>query len=778
MVNYEFNEGKFGRNLDFYGPRVTPRLSEDDIRRIMEFAKAPGDASYRQISNRLIGVSADALIASCRKMYKGQIRISSFKELKSCMAGTLEHDPFDFEIRPLPTIVEDFDPLETDVILFVYGSLAVAESLARTTGQDPYSIEYMPVTLANHVAKWGAPSRRLNYSDAQWRSMDEDYFLWLTIEETGNPDDVVYGALIKVNDQQFRLVRGRESHYTKKVVTHEIRKGGDSISTGRGSKYGEIVTFAPEPKKLTEPEHGARIVVRAGYYDETEKSLSRMHNVRNRLLPELPRGVERVEGHPTDDRVADDYWWELPKSSLDSHYNSFAEELMKDGVTRNISRGRGIIPFIQRGIILNRHTYDAVVDASEAAVSLMVKAHRVVLEDERLFKLNGYEETDRLLSDSTLANNYSARPLVARVDLAIRGDKIGIYEVNTDSPAGSFHLDVLMEKQWQDIEDKEFTGDLVDVLQPPSEVSVCDAIVDAFYKGWECYQERAKALGIEKTLRRIAIVDRNVKDAAAYSEFEHFKKILARKDVEVSILDLTNLRYRKDTKELTDSVGRRIDAVYKRLLWQEAIDIGYGRLNDPLCRAYLDNAVYVMNSFRSRLAGSKLNMAIAKSHRFADQCAALDPDLDLTEEETRTLREYIPETLLWGPSALDDRSPERLKKDVLDDVSDWVLKVFHRKGGEDFIDGAPSSDISPIHKFQGTWPNEEYIAQQLQEHGNVKIPVVEDPQVGVTWQRYQFILGAYVVDGKCIAIEAKTHHSIPINVNTGAQRTAVFSLRQ
>ena len=53
-----------------------------------------------------------------------------------------------------------------------------------------------------------------------------------------------------------------------------------------------------------------------------------------------------------------------------------------------------------RPIILNRRTYKEVVKAAESAVSLSVKAHRLVLEDPQLFELNGYTDADRRLSRS------------------------------------------------------------------------------------------------------------------------------------------------------------------------------------------------------------------------------------------------------------------------------------------------------------------------------------------------------------------------------------------
>ena len=439
-----------------------------------------------------------------------------------------------------------------------------------------------------------------------------------------------------------------------------------------------------------------------------------------------------------------------------------------------------------RPIILNRRTYKEVVKAAESAVSLAVKAHRLVLEDTQLFELNGYTDADRRLSAPELANNRTDRPVVARVDLALRGDRLTVFEVNTDSPAGMFHLDQLAERQWQQIETREFTGDLVEVLEPPGNECVCESVVEAFRRGWERYRERKSDPRLSATPRRIAIVDRDIDKVAAYTEFEHFQKLLLMQmygkeldedldQNEVVILDAKNLRYREDHRELVDSSGRPIDAVYKRLLWQEAIDIGMGGLGDPMCRAYLDNSVFVMNSFRSRLAGSKLNMAIAKSHSFEARCN--DIGIDLTDDERDSLEKNIPETLLWGPTSLDDRDAGELKAHVMSDVTDWVLKGYHGKGGQEFIAGAPSLDVPQDDKFRAFWEAGGYIAQRHQDHGMASIPLVDNRQHGTVWSRYPFILGAYVIDGRCVAVEAKIDRDIPINVNRGGRRTAVFSLK-
>ena len=769
--------GEFERNLRAH----VAGIKDHDIERIVAVAKADDGKTLEAIADD-IHISRDALNYSLRKLFRSRAvsGINCLSDLRDWVRGLIA-DPFEDPI----TVVDEFTDLRrTDTVAFVYGSLLDPHSLARTTGQDPSTIEYLPAQLANHVAEWGGPSHRLNYSDAEWRSLDDVLWLWLTIRRTGNPADLVHGALIRLRGPQYRQVRGRESHYHEVNVIDDIRVMGVRVKTSVGALYNEIVTFAPDLSRLSEDRTGGRTAVRAGYYDDTDEYLSRIHPGKGTRLPELPTGVERLEGYPTDDHVADEFWKKVPVSRLNTYYFALDKELYGHDVTRQTSLGFETIPFVMRPFILNRRTYREVVKAAESAVSLSVKAHRVVLEDPQLFELNGYTGADRRLSDPELANNRTDRPVVARVDLALRGDRLTVFEVNTDSPAGMFHLDQLAERQWRQIESREFTGDLVEVLEPPRNERVCETIVEAFCQGWERYRERRSDPGLRGTPRRIAIVDRDIDRVAAYTEFEHFGKLLLMRMYgreldenldEVVILDANDLRYREDHKELVDNSGRPIDAVYKRLLWQDAIGIGMGGLDDPLCRAYLDNSVFVMNSFRSRLAGSKLNMAIAKSPSFEARCN--DIGIDLTDDERDALEKNIPETLLWGSTPLDHRGAEELKARVMSDVTDWVLKGYHGKGGQEFIDGAPSRDVPPVDKFQDSWKTGGYIAQRHQDHGMASIPLVDNRQHGTVWSRYPFILGAYVIDGRCVAVEAKVDRDIPINVNRGGRRTAVFALK-
>ena len=778
------------KDLEEFGDKLrqhVPSISDVDKDRILAVAADQGKNSLAAIAEGMAGVTRDSLSYSLGKLYDSTAvpGINNVGDLRAWGQGLIK-DPFERSIN----IVKEFTDLRpTDTVLAVYGSCLNPHSLARTTGQDPYDIEYLPAQLENYVVEWDAPSRRLNYSDADWKSLDEALWLWLAIRRTGNPADVVNGALVKLRGPEYHKMRARESHYHEIDVTDDILVDERHWGNYFRSLNNGVITFGPDLSKTVNDRTGKRVAVRAGYYDRTEEYLRKIHPDKETRLPKLPEGVELLEGYPTDDRVAEEYWEKIEKPLLDSYHSRVDKELYNNDVTSNTSTGAEPIPWGMRPVILNERTYNAVEKASVSAVTLSAKSHRLVLEDQRLFDLNGYTDIDRRLTNPQLANNFADLPTVARVDLALHGDKLIVFEVNADSAAGMFHRDKLAELQWREIESRKLTGDLVDVLKPPRNEGVCESIVEAFSRGWKQFLEMKADQGPREAPRRIAIVDRNIDSVLAYTEFEHFRELLLKhiygivegseennKRDEVIILDIRDLRYREDHQELTDSSGRPIDAIYKRLLWQEAIAIGMGGLDDPLCRAYLDNSVFVMNSFRSRLTGSKLNMAIAKTPSFEARCNGIG--IQLTDDERDVLENNIPETLLWGPASLDDRGPEDLKPYVMDNITDWVLKRHHGMGGQEFINGAPPTGSPAVVAFQERWDDGRFIAQRRQEHGTVSTPVHEGRQRGTVWDRYPFILGAYVIEGRCVAIEAKFAKDIPININQGGRRTAVFSLKK
>ena len=71
-----------------------------------------------------------------------------------------------------------------------------------------------------------------------------------------------------------------------------------------------------------------------------------------------------------------------------------------------------------------------------------------------------------------------------------------------------------------------------------------------------------------------------------------------------------------------------------------------------------------------------------------------------------------------------------------------------------------------------------HIVQRYVQHGRVEVPRISRQRV--EWNSRNVLVGAYVVDGQCKALEAKASATIPVTMNVvaghrGAYRGAVFA---
>ena len=64
-----------------------------------------------------------------------------------------------------------------------------------------------------------------------------------------------------------------------------------------------------------------------------------------------------------------------------------------------------------------------------------------------------------------------------------------------------------------------------------------------------------------------------------------------------------------------------------------------------------------------------------------------------------------------------------------------------------------------------------YVVQDYIPHGQLAVPMVQGDHVD--WRTEYFILGAYVIGGECVAIEAKTKGKLPVTMNVSAARRGV-----
>jgi hypothetical protein len=327
------------------------------------------------------------------------------------------------------------------------------------------------------------------------------------------------------------------------------------------------------------------------------------------------------------------------------------------------------------------------------------------------------------------------------------------------------HLDVLTAKQ-ASIAEEEPRLDWIG----GSATSACDAALDAILEAYR------RQLGERATPTRALIVERLPKDWPTWPEMVYFRDEMISLGIETEIMDLESpeerLEYKSGTlRRVKGTRSMDVDLVYKRILWEDMRKCDEGS-REALRRAYLDGAVCVVNSLGGRMAGSKMILAMLK-------CTALAAWLDgighnLTEEDRRFIEEHLPDTRIWGPTPEVLGWTQKLdRNDTLENPSPYVLKSYHGYGGKEVVIGCETKE-RPRAAFESCW-GRGYVLQEFVPHGRAKVPLIRGQDVG--WEYHNVVFGAYVINGQCVAIEAKTSPSLPINMARGAYRTAVFPVK-
>ena len=116
--------------------------------------------------------------------------------------------------------------------------------------------------------------------------------------------------------------------------------------------------------------------------------------------------------------------------------------LEKHGARRTVESTREPIPTCLRPVAVSRALYEDIKTAAVATLSLGTKGLDIVSLDVSLRNKSGYqlEDWDLYASDHTFNKGI---PQIARVDLTLSGNKLTVFEINSDSPGGMYHLDVI-----------------------------------------------------------------------------------------------------------------------------------------------------------------------------------------------------------------------------------------------------------------------------------------------------------------------------------------------
>ena len=624
-----------------------------------------------------------------------------------------------------------------DHFVFVYGSLLVRDSLLRTIARSATEMECVPCYLNSYKPEWGAFSKRDELLDKNSRSI-QDGAIWASLTAVkGQASDRVPGAIIGVTHLGYVALRNRERHYILKDVTKSITTLNDA-SELPGAR---IMAFLPKREHKQKPETD-KIYIRRQYFESISAVLKKL----GFKGLSVPSGFVLRAAYLVNERVEKILRTRYGESALLKVHKAVSSDL-------NIAKETRSIAYALRPLVLPRLIYDQAALVAETAVALSSKALKVMHQHPSLATWAKYRDRDiEFLAHS--AERGLLTPQIVRVDMAVAGNRLLLFELNSDSPGGMRHLDILSAKQCA-------------VFREHSRLSWIDG--QAFETSEETVHALERACGVDKPLKRGVILEYRPKDWPTYPEMTFFKEALDGRGIKTEIVDLAehSLECRDGSLFLSNG-SLPIDLVYKRILWTDLLK-SHSSAEVALTEAFNNDCSCIVNSLGSRMAGNKMFMAMLKTSAFGGWLDQVGEGL--TEAERAVIDNNVPETYIWGdtPSNPQWKQADHIKQEIIDEPYRFVLKSYHGYGGHEVVIGCEKE--RPQSAFEDLW-DQGYIAQEYVPHGRALMPVFDHGKV--KWEYHYFILGAYVIGGKCVAIEAKTSRSLPINMTNSALRTAVF----
>lgn len=311
----------------------------------------------------------------------------------------------------------------------------------------------------------------------------------------------------------------------------------------------------------------------------------------------------------------DEYSLELYKivrEDEDMYYRDFVDFIAKTKVSKAIYHGEPI-PMTYQGLFYNKKNRSDFVYISNILMSMTDKITKEFVENpeyRKIFQLDPAIE-ELVLHDP----GYDVPVPICRYDVFYDGVNYMLCELNTDGSSAMNEDNtlgqlLLQTKAMQKFMEKHNVEN-VDMFTPWV---------------WETADMYKKYVSDKKP--NVAIVD-NL-EVGTPNEFDEFKRVYEENGFNCEIIDIRDLEYKDGKLCHGDYV---IDLVYRRIVTLELL-----KIKDqikPFLDAYMDNAFFMVGSFRSQLMHSKLIFEIFRD----EQTQAL-----LNNEEKKFIDEHVPFT--------------------------------------------------------------------------------------------------------------------------------------
>lgn len=274
---------------------------------------------------------------------------------------------------------------------------------------------------------------------------------------------------------------------------------------------------------------------------------------------------------------------------------------------------RPTCPFL-RPHILSRSQYTSIARAAETVATAFEGLVARALDDDVLLAELGLTDAETRMA--RIDPGYSRLCVTSRLDAYLTDSGFQFLEYNAESPAGVADQ-MQLEKIILELPHIREFLERHDHWRPEPHRYLLRSLLDA-YRDWGGEEERPQ----------IAIVD--WEGVSTASEFQVLQHYFDSEGHPTLVVDPRELHYAGDKLKAGDF---RIDILYKRVIIHEFLE--RSDKDHPLSRAYADQRVCMVNSFRAKVAHKKAGFAILSDPQYEDL---------FTTEQLQAIRQHIPWT--------------------------------------------------------------------------------------------------------------------------------------
>lgn len=637
-------------------------------------------------------------------------------------------------------------------LLFAYGSLLHPESayldLQLGTAEGP--LRYLPGYIPGYRLAWSVGRQRKDLIANEEEHIAAKRWATIVCQYTGDQEDRTYGAVLGLSDDQWNRLVGRE----QATLSPEPLRAR-FVPDGSGAHLaGQIYIFT------TEAIDESFDAVRSEYQERILRALEWLHPPSMRGSGYVALGQESsLPVKPISAETADDAVARAVSSQGVTRLAGMEDRLDDYLFDLGVLSSGAVVPSLIRPIAVTRDVYDELCDAAAVALRDHVEAANEMLSHG--IYPNALGLNDEIVAAMSPAYSEGATigmPSVARADLVMYRGEVKVIEVNSDSPAGARHVDVLFD--WLAGNWGQF-GDPFDALDWTARQPLQITVSNEMSRRWR--DSDSGKIAAEKP--NVGIVDFNWSTSGTRYEYQSYEELLRSWAASVKCYRPSDLTV--DGTTIKNDIGEPIHIVYKRMLLGEfARNLARPDTVTDAALEFLSalasGHALSFNEILSGLVGSKYTTAVVS-------CEELRRSLGLGFAPEAS--DVLAETHDWPCKCgiLDDGD---LNADNEAEVREWTAKSYLGHGGDGVLMAAGGGLTSGLKNLGNEFKYRLNSATVVQRRLNSERLLTS--YIGEKELRANSVFSVYLVDGVAEVVEAKLSSSQIVSVSSDASRALVL----